>query len=348
MKRRQLEKETEEYNHVYVNLEATNNTNEDKICQFEMKGIRLFQDDASIYSVSVNRLSMDGVSIPILNMPDDTKYEVRVQIGVKVGTAFVKYVKLDGRNPFNFGVYSYRHLCDMISDALFRATETMDVSVTGTIPSFRFYSDKFALFIPDRFNDPLRPESDGIYFNQALYSLFENFYVRKQSNGWAQFITDPTDVTTKNFGSGGINVAVPDGYSVSSTEYQAFNRLMSTHSVVIKTSSLATKPEFISNINTTNNLSGDINNSGNIPKSNMLTDLVLSVDSGDTGGVRGHIYYAPSRSRFIDIIGRDVTDIDCAIFLKDRQGIEIPFYIAPGSVVTLKLQFIRKDHLSNI
>jgi hypothetical protein len=77
---------------------------------------------------------------------------------------------------------------------------------------------------------------------------------------------------------------------------------------------------------------------------NIITDLV-----SDTGAYRPNLVYQPSSQyRYVTLYGnRPLFNLDLQIFYRLRSGQLIPFRLASGGSVTVKVAFIKKNTLGS-
>jgi hypothetical protein len=199
-------------------------------------------------------------------------------------------------------------------------------------------------------NNPNVADIVSMYFNAPLYSLFNSFpallygYTGVQdgknaliaianiSNLNATVITVPYVVS-------------PSGGPVTYTGVQTFQEYSSVSSwspiqaIVFTSNTMPIQANLVSTPLIYNNgqiIQSSPNNSGT---ANIITDVV-----SNTGQYAPSILYEPTAQyRMITLYGNaPLTNIDIQIFYRIRDGSLIPFTLASGASVTMKIAFIKK------
>jgi len=337
---------------IHFNLEATNNTNQGTVFNVEQRVTNVLPGDNRDYCVAIERLVINGGSIPIMTIPttsfpfdqprnDNTLSVSCVSTG---GTAYYYDVIYDpSTNIQEYGlntVFSYESLSVMITTALTAAFNQI-LGVGLNKPKFYFspQTKVFTLAIPDD------AQLAAIEFSTSLYMLFNNFYTTKGSTaGYFRIIKDPEPLN-RNPANGGVNALAPIGYTIATQEYEALFNIQQFVAIVFRSSRLGIAPEYSPGVNTSSNLIQSDNASGVTPSSAIVTDLIPYLGTGDQAGIRGYQYYTPSLYRWIDILGTSFDVIDLQIFVKDKVGNEYPYLIPPFGTAKVKIIFAHKNYI---
>jgi hypothetical protein len=186
-----------------------------------------------------------------------------------------------------------------------------------------------------------------IYFNPAMYQLFNSFPVIIQKLNQASL---GKNVLIQADAFGGANVVLfpPTAPSVSQfnalqivQEYSTVSLWTPITSLVFCSNTLPIIP---------NNLSAPLifvnnavlNNGGNNANiAQIITDFVA-----DNQEYKPQISYTPQAEyRLINLVGnRPIFNLDILVFWRDRTGTLIPFRLSSGSSATIKILFTRKSN----
>jgi hypothetical protein len=201
--------------------------------------------------------------------------------------------------------------------------------------------------------DPAIPNLDEIkvYWNAPLYELFPSVP--------AQYLGYSPQVDPKSFRIGFLNVGStnlttlipnpvtynPDGTAVSYSAITVYQECSTTANltpitaVVFTSNTLPIQPSQVSTPLVFNN-GGQYSLGGNNSDiANIITDLV-----SDTGSYRPNLVYVPQAEyRLITLYGNQpLFNLDLQIFYRLKTGQLIPFRVASGQAVTVKIAFIKK------
>lgn len=200
-------------------------------------------------------------------------------------------------------------------------------------------------------NNPNVADIVSMYFNAPLYALFNSFpallygYTGVQdgknaliaianiSNLNATVITVPYVVDPITGG--------PVTYTAVQTfqEYSSVSSWSPIQAIVFTSNTMPIQANLVSTPLIYNNgqiINSSPNNSGT---ANIITDVV-----SNTGQYAPSILYEPTAQyRMISLTGNQpLTNIDIQIFYRIRDGSLIPFTLASGASVTMKIAFIKK------
>jgi hypothetical protein len=338
---------------IHYNLEATNNTNKGTVFNVEQRVTNVLPGDNRDYCLAIERLVINGGSIPILTIPptvfpyDEARSDNRFSVSCVPtgggGPTYYDVIYDPLTNIQEYGlntVFSYESFSVMITTALIAAFNQIPFAGTNK-PKFYFSPQTkiFTLAIPD---DTVL---EAIEFSTSLYMLFNNFYTTKGSTeGYFRLIKD-VEPLNRNPINGGVNSLVPIGYTIATQEYEALFNVQQFVAIVFRSSRLGIAPEYSPGANVSSDLIQSNNASGVTPSSSILTDLIPYLGTGDQSGIRGYQYYTPSLYRWIDILGTSFDVIDLQIFVKDKVGNEYPYLIPPFGTAKVKIIFAHKDYI---
>ena len=333
---------------VHYNINGTNNTRLPVELAVIQKAGPILGNHTKEYCVAVERLSISGATIPYLIM-NDGEYVVTIESATpapnnKNSQALV-YNALDERYGKNT-VFSYTQIAEAVNAALLLAFNAITKPV-GIVdpPQFMFnkQTGTFALLLPLNYDDT----NMKVYFNTKLYVLFDNFHhlYRASNIGYEYQLlmdrADETNLSSKN--TGGTNLIAPEDYVYIQQEFENLAALQQFVAVVFRSSKLGLQAEYGAGANNSDDLV--VNVGAGAPSSTMITDLLPYLGGGDKAAMRGYLYYAPSNFRWIPLQIDLIDDIDISIFIRDKQGNEIPYFIPPYQMASLKLIFAHRDFI---
>jgi hypothetical protein len=114
--------------------------------------------------------------------------------------------------------------------------------------------------------------------------------------------------------------------------------------IVITSNSLPTRTEYLP-------LSTDANNtrSSGATFKKIITDFAIPTGGNSSSGASSlssvAFQYLPTAEyRLLDLVGNNpITTIDFSVYLQDREGNLVDFFIQPGHTLTVKLLFRKKE-----
>ena len=324
--------------------------------------------DPSKYFLSIVRWTLDTSSLPIFTPmmdpragnglidADTTIYSITLQYGDVISRAPVRFIPQDLKasvplSPFQLGgiqnnnqgyyyVYAYAYVIFLINNCFRAAFDELVIlaAAAGTplpvatvAPYLTFVNTTQTAFLTCS-NDGFGPATIGnkidIYFNTSLASLFSSFPYEIEY-GVGQF--------GKNFKlilDIGVDIALADPTFIIEQEYSTISVWNPVMSISVMSNNLGViqnvegKPTLYYN-NTLLNGSGN-----NSVSSNLITDFVADVY------VPSIIYVPSAEYRRIELVGNmPLSNLDLAIFWKDRVGVLNQFLLPVGGSCSIKLMF---------
>ena len=260
-------------------------------------------------------------------------------------------------NLYN-GVYSYNEMLICINNAMalsMTLLKAANVAYNAVPPPFMLFDNQSGIMsmVAQQANftniNPISGIPVQIYFNDNLYSLFENFYVEyiSQNNTNRQdelfYIYNIYDTNSFTY----TPLLVPEDYWQMFQETKNCTRWFEPQTINFKTSTMGLKSEYIQGVNNTTDLSNVQTAGAGVPSSSIMTDFIPSFNSSEVIGWRQQLVYNPSFYRLIDLQGVNISSVDVSIYWGDRQGVQYPFFIKSGKSATIKLIFVKKSLYKN-
>jgi hypothetical protein len=331
-----------------------------------------FIQDPSKYFLSIVRWTLDTSSLPIfvpmldpragngVISADATIYSITLQYGDVISRAPVLFIPQDKKaevplSPFALGgiqnnnqgyyyVYSYAYVIFLINNCyqtafdeliILAAAAGTPIPVAAVAPFLTFTNSTQTAFLTCS-NIGFGPATVGdkidIYFNTSLAGLFSSFPYEIEF-GDGQF--------GKNFKfilDIGVDIPLTDDIFIVESEYSTISVWNPVISISVMSNNLGViqnvegKPTLYYN-NTLINGSGN-----NSVSSNLITDFVADVY------VPNIIYVPTAEYRRIELVGNTpLSNLDLAIFWKNRIGQLQPFLLPVGGSCSIKLMFELKD-----
>ena len=263
-----------------------------------------------------------------------------------------------------YNCYSYGYLCVLISgffQAAYDALEADALSKGITLPSeyapqitwdttsnqAQIYADVLGYDQnPNNANEQIK-----IYWNAPLYYLFSSF--PSFSLGFNQPLGKNFQLLPFFLSSAGtlpildVNTIVPPAvaevlwYGIPLfQECSTIANMTPVSSIVFTSNTLPIHPSQVSTPLVFNDNSQIALGGNNADIANVITDLVT-----DTGNYRPNLVYTPSAEyRLVTLNGnRPLFNLDLQIFYRVKTGQLIPFRLASGQSVTMKIAFLKKS-----
>jgi len=267
--------------------------------------------------------------------------------------------KLQDSTGGYYNTYNYTWLALLITNTFQTAFTALDAAVTAagdTLPTqfaplvyWDSTSNGIVMYadVAGYNYDPAAPLNEiKVFWNAPLYELFPSVP--------AQLIGYSPTISPKNFRIGFLNVGatnltditpvpptVPAVYKAITVyqEQSTAANLTPITAIVFTSNTLPIQPSQVSTpiiLNDAQQVSLGGNNSD---IANIITDLV-----SDTGAYRPNLVYIPqAQYRLITLYGNQpLFNLDLQIFYRLKTGQLIPFRIASGNTVTVKIAFIKK------
>jgi hypothetical protein len=188
----------------------------------------------------------------------------------------------------------------------------------------------------------------NIYFNTALYSLFNSFPATIQGFTSAVTLGRNTKLGVVNVGDTNLQTILPVGsltsykaiclyqeYSTTSSMSPIVSVVFTSNTLPIQSTQVSSPVVYYNGVPTVSGSNADI--------ANIITDIVA-----DDGLYKPNLVYEPlSQYRLITLYGNSpISNLDIQIYYKLKDGSLQPFLIQSGGAVTLKIAFIKKKEIS--
>jgi len=259
-----------------------------------------------------------------------------------------------------YNCYSYTYFLARIGLAYEAAFATLDGIITGlggALPTIHppylnwDTTSASAQMIADvdgyDLNPALGADPIKIFMNAPLFTFFNSFpslYL-----GYSTALQGRNfQITPFNVGSTNLTLITPVGGGPQwngITVYQEYSTIANwtpVTAVVFTSNTLPIQPEQVSTPLVFNDQQQLALGGNNADIANIITDLV-----SDSGEYRPNLVYTPSAQyRYITLYGnRPLFNLDLSIFYRLKTGALVPFRIASGQAVTIKIAFIKKGTL---
>ena len=263
-----------------------------------------------------------------------------------------------------YNAYSYQYWCTLISGYFQQAYDDLDTAAIAagiTLPSgfapqlnWDTTSNTATLFADvlgyDQNPNNLNPQIK-IYWNAPLYYLFSSFPAFQL--GYNQPLGKNFQLLPFFLGATGttpvldVNTVVPPAaatvlfYAISLyQEVSTVANMTPVSSIVFTSNTLPIHPSQVSTPLVFNNNQQIALGGNNADIANIITDLVT-----DSGNYRPNLVYTPSAEfRLITLNGnRPLFNLDLQIFYRVKTGQLVPFRLASGQSVTIKIAFLKKS-----
>lgn len=263
-----------------------------------------------------------------------------------------------------YNTYSYQYWCVLISGFFKQAYDNLDTAATGagiTLPSpfapqlnwdttsntATLYADVIGY---DQNPTNLNPQIK-IFWNAPLYYLFSSFPAFQL--GYNQPLGKNFQLLPFYLGAAGtttildVNTIVPPVaasvlyYAIPLyQEVSTVANMTPVSSIVFTSNTLPIHPSQVSTPLVFNNNQQIALGGNNADIANIITDLVT-----DSGNYRPNLVYTPSAEfRLITLNGnRPLFNLDLQIFYRVKTGQLVPFRLASGQSVTIKIAFLKKS-----
>lgn len=332
--------------YVYATIKLTNNTALPILGKGESIYSGSLMKNASKYNLAVIRFSIPGGTIPIGFWKQDL-WKVSLTYLGYVFTASVGYIDYANFKPNGipqFTIYSYQAYVEMINATLdFCYTEF--VKLTGPIPgvtaapfmSYENTTNMFSLYAQTGYIT----SNVGLFFNTALFSLFQNFlaYARTTVDlEWEIVIKDLHGLNTS-----ATDPKIPSGYVKMNQEYPTLFNFNDIIGLNILSNTLGVAGNVYPIQNTSDQTIVNANTGSGPPTIPLLVDSIGYYGQGQPEGVRGQNFFSSTGPWILqDLEIDDIKSIDIQIFMRDRQGFDHPYYLPAYETADIKLVFVRK------
>lgn len=321
---------------IYYNINLINNsaTPASAIAAQDLTGPIV--NDAREYYLSAIRFVLDGSTIPIFTF-DTNAYWVTLSAPDEGGNIIYSSIVVVNpyvNDPDGNSIYSFTAFLEMINRAFSGAALAL-----GIDPPFLLYdadNQRIALYAP-----VVYPGHSNVYMNTALYTFFNNYYAKINSYGAA----DHRDVQIFVADLHGANTVTLNGvsYLKMDQEYSSLFCWFEYTTILFLSNSIGIRHEFSPTNNNTSALTTNNTAGTGVASMPIMTDFQPYYAIGDPAGPRGYLYYTPTGPyRLMNLLKKDIQQIDIRIQLRSRTGATVDYKIPPFQTVTLKLAFGRK------
>jgi hypothetical protein len=329
---------------IYYNLDVVNNTDNPVPFDVIQKPGDIISENADKnYCVGIFRFVISGLTIPLMILYPET-YQVVIEdpMGIQ-HSAYLEYQAYDKQYGVN-SVFYYQELAEYVTTAMAAAMALFGGGAVDP-PSMNFFQTlgTFGVEMP---YDDFRNGGTGwkVYFNTRLWGLFGNIKSINVGNGLYQIDGYANKLNTNPTTQGGVSPYAAADNFVSMQEYQALFRIQEFTRIVLRSTKLGIQSEYAPGPNVSDSLIDVQTASGTGNTDAMLTDLIPYLD--DAAGIRGYIYYAVEKPRWIPIQKGRINEIDLRVSIKDRKGAEIPYYVPAHQIGALKIGFGEMDFIN--
>jgi hypothetical protein len=362
---------------MYVDVLGTNIVNSNTKAsnfRFSTDSSAIIINKASDYQMAIVRFQVDSstaaVFIPEIQpyQPDINKtiYSVTLSINEQTsGPVYVKWRAQDktASSPLStanglqdvstgyYNCYSYNWWCMLILEAFETALGLLknDVDIIDNAQPPLIYwnngSNAATIEAQSEYYDMSKTGPQNcieIYFNQALFSMFNSFpasfnsFNDPNNQNW-RILTYKvgsvnTDVIELNDGSSQEFISVQQEYSTT-LSWSPYTSIVFTSSTIPVQGSITLPPQIT------------IDGNRDYSTSQLANTELIITDLQTLDGVyRSSITYSPNLLRYIDLYGQNpISQIDMNIYWRTKIGGLVPFQLGSGGSVSCKIGFFRKS-----
>lgn len=268
--------------------------------------------------------------------------------------------QLQNNSTGYYNCYNYTFFILQIYEALSLAYDSIEAQATAlgvTLPSphrpivnWDTTSNRMILYADtegydldeDNWIVPFNPIK--IYFNTALYSLFNSFPSIIQGFTGTTTLGRNIQIGVVNVGDTNLQTIIPKGtttsynaicvyqeYATTSSMSPIVSVVFTSNTLPIQSTQVSTPVVFYNGVATISGTNADV--------CNVITDIVA-----DDGLYKPNLVYEPtSQYRLITLYGNSpISNLDIQIFYRLKDGTLQPFLIQSGGAVTLKIAFLKK------
>jgi hypothetical protein len=354
---------------IYFDINVTNidsNASKNPELQFTETRLTPIVANPSDYFMSIVRFALDTPSLPVFFptiQPSQsdvnlTIYSVTMTYNGTTVQTYIQFVpqdqsqslpnepinntpKLQQYSPYYY-VYDYEYVVQLVNTALsncFNSLVNQQSSLfTATAPFLKWNnSAKLAtLYTDEGYFSPTLSTPIKLYFNNALFNLFNsfpsNFQSSSNSNGMNYLIS------CNSFGNANTETINNIPYLLCEQEYSTISVWSPVSSIVFTTNSMPIVSELIcapniyyNNVNYKSTINTGI--------SNVITDF----EASEMNYVP-FLAYQPNIYRYVELYGNSpLMTLDIRCFWKNKVGQLIPFILNSGSSASLKVMFALKE-----
>ena len=287
------------------------------------------------YYLRVLYFFMDNSSVPLFIMDPTNPMVITLSGAFGTYSATLMPVTIFPTQPYYF--YYSQQVCDSVNNAFNNAMAQLNAAESQTfIAPLLLYSNViqgFQIVVPTTY---VNYTNNGIYFNNALFSLFPGFYniASTTLSGVLTFqiLYTPTGV---NFYPSGLNQSLT--YSCYTADYEAtgYSNLLKIKGIAVLSYTMPINQEYINYTKTSSNL-------------NNFRPLILEIPltiANDVGVFEDILFN--NTNGFPNLIdlnsGTPLNKIDFQVFMVDVDDTLYPLYLAPSNSISMKVTFLKKS-----
>lgn len=356
--------DNEAADNIYYDVIIDNNTQTVKLAEYSVTTNKVLIDNPSDYYLTISKFNLPIVDIPIFEFvtteppPGSNQIDRRLIITVSHGGNDVIYPiqyipgtgvpSYDYRNP----VYTYQEFIYMFNVSMREAIKELwnnfgplpvpdPNNLANAVPELIFTNEDTPLDFrcPEEYDFKTYPTTVKIYFNYALFLMFENFL-----NTFFSYTAPKAYLISVFFTGNNYKDYANDSYSQYTGKYYSMTQDSATFYLwydikdVVITTSLPISPEII----------GTIGSQGAYNTIPILTDVSTSF-FGQSGQQKMSINYIPEpQYRLIDVNDHtQLSKIDFKFFYRTKHLELRNFYLAPLTTLTMKILFVKKSLFKN-
>jgi len=322
---------------IYYNIYISNKGDQAIPAFSQVRKDQAIIDNPTHYYLSVVRFDLPGQAIPIFIFNANTYYVTLVDtLGIDHTTTLILQPNAIVIQPIVGSVYQYQQMLDMINVALQTSFTACGVNVPvgmtdAPYMTFERTTGFFSLWTQQEYDPAIGGANTvQIWFNSKLYYLFDNFLTIFAGEGNANF--KDYQFKIENYFN---NVpAAPANYYQFEQEFNSIFNWQDVQTISFRTT-IPVRNEFTPN--------GAVD-TGLVGSEQIFIDFE-PVSTTDAGAFRGYFqFYRTDNYRLIDILSdAPLTEFTLDVFWKDHLNTSYPVYIPPGTTLTLKLLFVKKD-----
>lgn len=301
------------------------------------------------YHLSVVRFLIPTAYLPIFvwpssgnNLPNNTYFSVTIE-NIIAGTQsqqFLTYVpanNLTSSDENYLFLYSYQQFIDAVNVAL--AASFTAVGGAATSPPYMTFDSAQGLFSVVALQVYADQAQYKIYFNNALFGLFENFEAIRLRGAT---LGRDNQILIKNNGDNrysgyapGYPLGVADDSFIMTQEYVSTFLFNKIRSLLFVSNSVPVANESL-------NVKNSLTTTTSSEYRKILTDFTMNIESGlSNNTVRSYVQYVPSGEyRLIDLVGtQPLYTFDLQIFFQTADLQIFPLLIPVGESLSIKIMF---------
>lgn len=374
---------SESPNHIYYDLAISNSHSigeEEPQLTFNETRTTAIIEHPEEYKLSIVRFMVDTHCLPIMQptimskidqikyFPNDndlnrTVYSITIEHGSETVMQYVNYEPQDTtvnipqgyRNDGSvnylsgyYNVYSYDHFITMCNNTIksIMTDAAFAYLSTAGLPSLFLDGGKISFQVPQSQWDSSNESHYKIYFNTAMYRLFNSLpakYLNKKDAFGRNFQLDTANFSNNlallnNYHTLGGPVTSSTGlsYLMISQEYSTTSNWSPVSTIAFTSDSLNVEGSHISSLH-------EYVNGREITESSSQGTLTMITDLAASDYLPGIIYVPSGEYRWVDLIaGGPIKKINVKVYWISKLAEINPFILSAGGSCTMKLLFQKK------